>query len=511
MTVQGKKGVACLRPAARLCGAGLLAIAGLAVIEERAAARENPGWFGAGPAPQPFVQNRVIRSRARRLEQRPRSPSAPKQAEKKETPPPPGPHILVVSVKSQRVSLYANGKLVAQSPVSTGMETHPTPHGVFSIIQRNRHHRSNIYSGAPMPYMQRLTWSGVALHQGVLPGRPASHGCIRLPEQFASFLWRTTRLGTRVVVAREDTEPQEIVHAALFQPRPAPSTVETLPPLRKTLDTTAPAPLRTAGMQLVITDAAEEPVPAGDAGAASAARNAPAASAAQKPDDRAAGDSTQNPTAPALARKDEPQAQDSVVAGPPAAAVPAGPELAAAQPQPQSADIPDAILTSFVQSLQAKQKKAPPSGPVSVFVSRKDGRLYVRQSFIPLFTAKVTIRDDEPVGTHVFTALDRDGGEKGLRWVAITLPTDAPRARKTKPQYRIDARGRQIEVAQKPQPLSALPPPPGAASVLDRIEIAPDVVARISEYMTAGASLIVSDHGLGYETGLYTDFIVVTR
>ncbi len=163
---------------------------------------------------------------------------------------PSGPHLLVVSIKSQRVALYSNGKLVMESPVSSGMPTHPTPTGIFSIIQKNRHHRSNIYSDAPMPYMQRLTWSGIALHQGALPGRAASHGCIRLPEQFANFLWRTTKLGARVVISREDTEPYDVAHAKLFQPKPAPTTVETTPPLRRTLDTTttpalAPAsPLR---------------------------------------------------------------------------------------------------------------------------------------------------------------------------------------------------------------------------------------------------------------------------
>ena len=128
---------------------------------------------------------------------------------------------------------------VATAPISTGTAPNPTPHGVFSIIQRNRHHRSNIYSGAPMPYMQRLTWSGIALHQGVLPGHPASHGCIRLPEQFANFLWNTTKMNTRVIVARDDVEPRDIVHAKLFQPKAVPTTVESpLPDLRKTFDTT---------------------------------------------------------------------------------------------------------------------------------------------------------------------------------------------------------------------------------------------------------------------------------
>ena len=89
-------------------------------------------------------------------------------------------HLIVVSIPKQRISVYGAGGFTAQSAVSTGTAGFPTPTGVFSVIQKNRYHRSNIYSGAPMPFMQRITWSGVAMHAGVLPGYPASHGCIRL-------------------------------------------------------------------------------------------------------------------------------------------------------------------------------------------------------------------------------------------------------------------------------------------------------------------------------------------
>ena len=132
----------------------------------------------------------------------------------------------------------------------------------------------------------------------------------------------------------------------------------------------------------------------------------------------------------------------------------------------------------------------------------------------------MTIRDEGAViGTHVFTALERNDGGEGLRWVALTMPPEKPEpARKARAQknpeplvYRLDRRGRPIPVvAPKPAEPPAIPAP-AAASVLDRIELSPETVARLSSYITAGASLIVSDHGLGYETGLYTDFIVVTR
>ena len=111
----------------------------------------------------------------------PRSAGAAADAKEESVEAPPGPVLAVVSIAKQRIQVYGSTGLLAQSPVSTGMAGHRTPPGVFSILQRSRFHRSNIYSDAPMPYMQRLTWSGVALHAGVVPGYPASHGCIRLP------------------------------------------------------------------------------------------------------------------------------------------------------------------------------------------------------------------------------------------------------------------------------------------------------------------------------------------
>src|SRR5262249_50100913 len=107
----------------------------------------------------------------------------------------------------------------AQSIVSTGVPGYPTPTGVFTILEKDRWHRSNIYSGAPMPFMQRITWTGVALHEGFVTGHPASHGCIRLPGAFARPLFGITNVGQRVIVAAEDIFPVDIVHARLPRPR----------------------------------------------------------------------------------------------------------------------------------------------------------------------------------------------------------------------------------------------------------------------------------------------------
>ena len=142
--------------------------------------------------------------------------------------PPKGPFQIIISIADQRISLYDNGALIARSSVSTGVQGYPTPLGIFSVISKERWHRSNIYSAAPMPYMQRITWSGIALHAGVLPGYPASHGCIRLSNDFAIQLWHLTERGTRVIIAPEDVQPVEIANRHLSVPKPkVPSESET--------------------------------------------------------------------------------------------------------------------------------------------------------------------------------------------------------------------------------------------------------------------------------------------
>src|SRR6516225_9225286 len=137
-----------------------------------------------------------------------------KENQSQETPK--GPLQIIISIADQRVSLYDNGSLIARSSVSTGIPRHPTPLGVFSVIGKERWHRSNLYSAAPMPYMQRITWSGIALHAGVVPGHPASHGCIRLTNDFAIRLWHLTKRGTRVIIAHSDVRPVEIANSHLF-------------------------------------------------------------------------------------------------------------------------------------------------------------------------------------------------------------------------------------------------------------------------------------------------------
>ncbi len=114
---------------------------------------------------------------------------------------PAGPVAVVVSIPDQRVYVYRNGVRIGVSTCSTGKPGHETPTGVFTILEKDKHHRSSTYNNAPMPNMNRLTWSGIALHAGNLPGYPASHGCVRLPLAFSERLFSVTTVGTPVIIA----------------------------------------------------------------------------------------------------------------------------------------------------------------------------------------------------------------------------------------------------------------------------------------------------------------------
>jgi lipoprotein-anchoring transpeptidase ErfK/SrfK len=385
------------------------------------------------------------------------------QAEK----PPTGPLMIIVSIGSQHVSLYADGAFVARGPVSTGMHGHPTPVGVFTVIQKDRYHRSNIYSAAPMPYMQRITWSGVAIHQGVLPGYPASHGCIRTSTDFAVRLWGTTKLGARVIVSRNDVTPASISNPHLFALRSEPTPALKPEPVVMHADTppggVVPAVAR------VVSDA-------DDFNARFALR----------------GNDTTSAPAPAAA---EPT--------PTAAADPGStPAPTAATEQPGPAPI-DAAKAAADAAMLAEAPRKP--GTVSVFVSRKTGRLYVRQNYQPLFDVPVEIRDaDRPIGTHVFTALDVDKDGKTLRWSVVTMPSEAAPRAEVQTRHGRKARHEREEIVEQ----RALP---SAGEALNRLNMPAEAIDRISEMMSPGASLIISDQPMSGETGRDTDFIILTH
>ncbi len=335
---------------------------------------------------------------------------------------PKSPLIIEVSVRRQRVIVYDANGFFAEAPVSTGMRSHPTPMGVFSVIQKQKWHRSNIYSGAPMPYMQRITWSGIAMHAGVLPGYAASHGCIRMPTAFAIKMYHWTRMGARVLVTPNAVAPQGFSHPLL----PA---LKVQPPL----------------------------------------------AAAQSPTDAA------QPMNVSIK-------SSNVVA-----------DLAKSHAQAQA--VSDADGTPL-----------PPigTGRISVFISGKDSRLYVRQKFVPLFDLPVTIApSDRPLGTHVFTAEVDKNDPNVLHWTVVSLPGPSRRpVREAHARMRRRRRGlRRVSAEAKPLPVEDSP-----AEALDRITIPSGVMARIAAAITPGGSIIVSDQGIRQgETGKGTGFILSRR
>ena len=185
----------------------------------------------------------------------------------KKKPTDPGPVLAVVSLAKQRIWVYGGTGLIAQSPVSTGKPGYRTPAGVFSVVQKRKFHRSNIYWNAPMPYMQRITWSGVTLHAGPVPGYPASHGCIRLPHQFAVKLWHMTKIGARIIVVPNDASVLPIERLELPVPKllPVPEESDTAAGnargagyhRRKSLSATGKVPSRVAQCRIGSSQAAQ--------------------------------------------------------------------------------------------------------------------------------------------------------------------------------------------------------------------------------------------------------------
>jgi lipoprotein-anchoring transpeptidase ErfK/SrfK/peptidoglycan hydrolase-like protein with peptidoglycan-binding domain len=208
------------------------------------------------------------------------------------------PMTLVVSLGNQKVDIYRGTTLITSSSVSTGMRGHSTKAGVFSVLEKQRYHHSNIYSGAPMPWMQRLTWSGTALHAGVVPGYPASHGCIRLPFSFAPKLFGITTVGEHVVVSRDRPAPQLIEHANLFQPLPPPAAPvmvkQDQPPQRQSSNETEPVRTISPALPIILAKADTGSVtldrtPAVDAETSDPADHAATEPAQSEPRDHAAG------------------------------------------------------------------------------------------------------------------------------------------------------------------------------------------------------------------------------
>jgi L,D-transpeptidase catalytic domain len=472
------------------------------------------------------------------------------QAKREQSPAPKGPLIISISIASQHLTVYDQSTPVAHAPVSTGMAGHATPMGVFSVIQKQKWHESNIYSGAPMPFMQRITWSGVAMHAGVLPGYPASHGCIRMPPEFAVRLYGMTKMGARVFVTRNDVTPVEFADPRLFTPKlqadarststaPAQASDRPVDTGNQVASTDLMVPIKTTqSPDVVVGDAsannrpdvaisAEVPAAATDAakvepadGAASAVdpatvaepKTAPAKDAAQADP---AKPGTSAPTADAAPTSAEPTnaAAASTVRTEAGAAVKVDDaHSVGAEPQNGSAaKIDDPMTPDDVPLPLARPQLASlKPGPISIFISKKLGKLFVRKAFESVFDSAVTIANPErPLGTHVFTATGFTDDHAAMRWLLVSLPAEAAK----KDERRADTASHKRHGEKAAQAPLAAASAETAAEALERIDIPQESRERIAELLTPGSSLIISDKDLGGETGESgeTDFIVLAR
>jgi len=375
----------------------------------------------------------------------------------------------IVSIKSQHVTIYDADGWILRAPVSSGTTGRETPSGIFTVLQKDKDHHSNLYDDAWMPNMLRITWSGIALHGGPLPGYPASHGCVRMPYGFAEKLFDKVKLGMRVIIAPNDAEPVEFSHPALFVPKS---------------DAIAGVSARIEALARAADEAGRSAAEAKSAATAAAREAAPltaslrklkglktsadaALARAEKALDAAKTDEAkaraEEPKQKAAARVAELQTQLDTAEANAKSKLDAA---AAAQDAAQAAEAKRADAAKAAREAKLELQ------PVSVFISRATQKLYVRRGVEAMLEVPVTIRNpDKPIGTHVLTAVARAG--EGLRWTAVTIDSGD-----------------------------------NAQAALDRISIPQDVLASLAPTALPRSSLVISDEPLNRETNNRTEFVV---
>jgi hypothetical protein len=387
------------------------------------------------------------------------------------------PIMAIVSIKSQRVTLYDADGWILRAPVSTGTTEYETPAGVFAIVQKKKDHRSNMYDDAWMPHMQRITWNGIALHGGPLPGHAASHGCVRLPFGFAERLFDRTRIGMRVIIAPYDTTPVPFSHPALLVPN---------------AEALAAARVRAEPLAREAAEAARADDEAKRA-ATIAAREAAALTASLRKLElskkRADAEFEAAEKAPIGARVDQTRLQAE---GLKRRAAELGKQFDAMSAEARqrldasnsAKDTAEAAEIKKADTGRAADQANLSLEPVSIYISRATQKLYVRRAthkpvrdggevFDASIEASVKIHNPgKPIGTHVFTAMAREGA--GLRWSAVTIDGGDD-----------------------------------AGSALDRITIPQEVLDRVAPTALPRSSIIVSDEPLSAETNYRTEFVAV--
>lgn len=374
---------------------------------------------------------------------------------------------VVISLPKQQLTVYRGDKALTTSKISSGKPGHTTPSGVFSILERKVRHFSNIYRGAPMPFMQRLTWSGIALHaSSSVPNHPASHGCVRMPHSFAPQLFQATSKGAHVVIANEDgVAPTEVRHANLFQPTPvtpkdfdqveaewaAVKAGQTIDEDEKSAKPVRILVTRRTGRELFMEVQRmlnELSFGAGDV------------------------DGWMGPdTAQAIRR------------------------FQATYGMEKNGMMSPELVTKLYEVLGRGE-------PLN-------GHLYVRQNFKPVFDVPVLIKGgDQPLGSHVVTAMHFEPGAERTRWLGITLKKgsgkNATYGRSAKKKKKQDVND--VVLTEAPEQPSSL------EDALDRMVIPDDVRQRISLMLTPGSSLAISNNGISRETTPKgTDFVLLMQ
>ena len=435
--------------------------------------------------------------------------------------PQPTPMLAVVGLREQRIRIYnSTGAHMLESPVSSGSDGYETPPGVFSIVQKELEHHSNLYDDASMPFMQRLTWTGIALHAGALPGYAASHGCVRLPNDFAEHIYDLTKVGMRVVVAREGIAPVAISEPSIFRRNVAVVRAEGMGSAKPAEDPTGRATSAAAleARVAALGNAADEAAQRTREKRAAATR----AKAPVQPAERAL---RQAEAGLAKAETDLKTAEKVLADGGPGkrlaeaealkASAPARIEAARAQREKMEADLKGkldaardaeqasaAAETAHAKALEAVEQAKQSMAPVSVFVSRKTQRIYVRKALQPLWEGPVLIRDaDKPIGTFVFTANEAAEGSRKLRWSVLSLYKNPTLIEPPAPHAKAGKRAAPIEL-----PITDAA---AAEAALGRLVVPAEIADRISEVVLAGSSLIISDEPPNLETGKDTDFVVI--
>jgi hypothetical protein len=391
------------------------------------------------------------------------------------------PIMAIVSIKTQQVTFYDADGWILRAPVSTGVKERETPAGIFAVVEKDKDHHSSMYDDAWMPNMQRITWNGVALHGGPLPGYAASHGCVRMPFGFAEKLFEKTWIGMRVIISPGDAEPVEFSHPALFVPKAeviaaAPAKAEALAreaeEAAKAADETrkaaARAPRETASLTASLRKLRGLKTRA-DAELATADK----VLAAARTDEARTRAEERKQTAFAKAA-DLGTQLDS-------AKTDAKPKLDAAA---AAKDAVKAALARKADTAKAASEAKLALEPASIYISRATQKLYVRRNthkpapdgggeVFATLEVPVTIRNpDKPIGTHVFTAVARN--DSGLRWTAVSIDNAD-----------------------------------GARDALDRIAFPLDLLDRIVPTALPRSSIVISDEPLSAETNYRTEFVAV--